>query len=112
MRAYGLGLMSYQENRYFWGQLTKRGYKLLEPLDDKIVPLRPGKIRALFKFVLDRQVIELTTLLQQFNILPEFLSRLFSLDAHFFDQYLQPQQDYFSQTVINLDNYRPKPLSN
>lgn len=111
MRAYGLGLMSYQENRYFWGQLTKKDYKVNEPLDDEIPPIKPGKIRSLFKFVLDHQVIQLADLLGNFNILPEFLSQLFNLDEHFFDQYLKPQQDYFSQAVIDLDSFRQKPLS-
>ncbi|EGO5155298.1 ImmA/IrrE family metallo-endopeptidase, partial [Enterococcus faecalis] len=109
MRAYGLGLMTYQENRYFWGQLTKKGYKLLEPLDDEIPPVRPGKIRSLLKFVLDKNVISLKLLLNQFNILPSFLSNLFNLEEHFFDQYLEIKEDYFSDTrIVDLDDFRDK----
>ena len=107
MRAYGLGLMTYQENRYFWGQLAKKEYKLFEPLDDEITPVRPGKIRSLFKFVLDKKVIELPFILNEFNILPEFLSSLFSLDSHFFDMYLEVKKDYFSDTkIIDINSFR------
>lgn len=109
MRAYGLDLMSYQENRYFWGQLTKKKYKSFEPLDDEIPPVKPGKIRSLFKFVLDKQVIDLPVLLDHFNILPEFLIELFSLDKHFFEEYLETKKDFFSDaTIIDLADHRKK----
>ncbi|MGJ1007262.1 MULTISPECIES: spr1629 family repressor/antitoxin [Enterococcus] len=109
MRAYGLGLMTYQENRYFWGQLTKKGYKLFEPLDDEISPVRPGKIRSLLKFVLDKNVVSLNRLLNQFNILPSFLSNLFNLDELFFDQYLEIKNDYFSNAkIVDIDDFRDK----
>lgn len=109
MRAFGLGLMTYQENRYFWGQLTKKGYKSFEPLDDEIPPVKPGKIRSLFKFVLDKDVIDLNSLFNQFNVLPEFLVNLFSLDKNFFNQYLETNQDYFSNTkIIDMDQFRNK----
>lgn len=109
MRAYGLGLMTYQENRYFWGQLTKKGYKLFEPLDDEIPPVRPGKIRSLLKFVLEKNVINLPLLLNQLNILPTFLSNLFSLEEHFFDQYLEMKKDYFSDArIVDIDDFRNK----
>lgn len=107
MRAYGLGLMTYQENRYFWGLLTKKEYKLFEPLDDEIPPVKPGKIRSLFKLVLDKNVIDLNSLLNHFNILPDFLSNLFSLDKHFFDQYLETKKDYFKDTrIIDMEDFR------
>lgn len=112
MRAYGLDLMTYQENRYFWGQLKKKGYKLFEPLDDEFPPVRPGKIRSLFKFVLDKKVIELSDVLAQFSILPEFLTRLFSLDADIFAPYLETKKEYFSDTtIIDINKFRAKTSS-
>lgn len=112
MRAYGLDLMTYQENRYFWGQLRKKGYKLFEPLDDEFPPVRPGKIRSLFKFVLDKKVIELSDVLAQFSILPEFLTRLFSLDADIFAPYLETKKEYFSDTtIIDINKFRAKTSS-
>ena len=113
MRAYGLGLMTYQENRYFWGQLSKKEYKLFEPLDDKIPPVKPGKIRSLFQFVLDKKVIDLPDLLEHFNILPDFLGNLFGLDTQFFDQYLETKKEYFADAkIIDLADHRNKALTN
>lgn len=113
MRAYGLGLMTYQENRYFWGQLSKKGYKLFEPLDDEIPPVKPGKIRSLFKFVLDKKVIDLSGLLEYFNILPDFLGNLFGLDKQFFDQYLETKKEYFTDAkIIDIDDHRNKAVTN
>lgn len=108
LRAYHLGLMSYQEHRYFWGKLSKLGYKNLEPLDDKLVPLKPGKIRALVKLVLDHQLISAKEFFEQQHILPNFLVKLFSLDDHFFDQYLDESPKYFNEDSIisMLDDYR------
>lgn len=109
MRAYGLGLLSYQENRYFWGQLTRKKYKLFEPLDDEIPPVKPGKLRYLFKFVLTKNVVNLDNLLNQFNIQPTFLSKLFNLDEHFFDHYLETEKDYFREAkIIDMDDFRDK----
>lgn len=59
MRAYHLGLINYQENRYFWAQFYKKGYRKYEPLDDEIVPIKPAKIRSLVRFILDNKVIHL-----------------------------------------------------
>jgi Zn-dependent peptidase ImmA (M78 family) len=109
MRAYELGLLTYQENRYFWGQLSKKKYKLFEPLDDELVPVKPGKIRSLFVFVMENKVLELPKVLDEFHILPTFLTKLFNLDLHFFDKYLVQNQhkDYFRNAkIINFSTYR------
>lgn len=112
-RAYHLGLMSYQEHRYFWGKLSKLGYKSLEPLDDKLAPLKPGKIRALVKLVLDHHLINAKAFFEQQHILPNFLVKLFSLDDHFFDQYLEKSPKYFNEDSIisMLDDYRQNHIS-
>lgn len=107
MRAYGLGLMSYQENRYFWGQLTKKDYKFFEPLDNEIPPVRPGRIRSLFQFVLDKKVVDMSFTLNSFHILPEFLCNLFSLDTTFFNKYLEVKKEYFTDTkIIDINEFR------
>lgn len=107
MRAYGLNLITYQENRYFWGQLTKKGYRQIEPLDNELPPIRPGKVRSLLKFVLDKKVVNLDEMLSQSNLLPKFLIKLFSLDNDFFDQYLEVKKDYYSNAkVIDMAAFR------
>ncbi|MCS4486251.1 spr1629 family repressor/antitoxin [Staphylococcus americanisciuri] len=109
MRAYALGLLTYQENRYFWGQLNKKQYKSFEPLDDEIPPVRPGKVRALLKFVLDKEVMEIEEICKEVHIRPDFLSYLFNLETDFFKPYLTTQKDYFGHTeVIPIGDFRDK----
>ena len=57
MHAYDLGLMSYQEQRYFFGQRNKKGYRLMEPLDDQLIPVRPGKLRALITLLFNQHIL-------------------------------------------------------
>ncbi|PNZ29580.1 hypothetical protein CD122_01970 [Staphylococcus rostri] len=109
MRAYALGILTYQENRYFWGQINKKQYKFIEPLDDEIPPVRPGKVHALLKFVLDKEVMKIDDVCSEFHIRPAFLSYLFSLESDFFRPYMTIQKDYFNQTeVIPIGELRYK----
>ncbi len=87
MHARALGLMSYQELRYFFGQRTKKGYQTMEPLDDKLVPVRPGRLRALTALLFDKHVLTVGALMHQLKITPVFVTQLFALDANFFDKY-------------------------
>lgn len=109
MRAHDLKLLSYQENRYFWGQLTRKEYKINEPLDNEIHPIRPGRVRSLFQFVLDNKVIDLSSVLEEFHILPKFLEHLFSLDTKFLDKYLETKKEYFSDArIVDINTFRDR----
>lgn len=107
MRAYHLDLINYQENRYFWAQLYKKGYRKYEPLDDEIVPIKPAKIRSLVRFTLDNKVIHLDQVLQEFLVLPSFFEKLFNLDHNFFQSYLEQKQEYFSlDNIVDIKQYQ------
>ncbi|MDF7682281.1 XRE family transcriptional regulator [Lactobacillus sp. ESL0679] len=97
MRAYNLGLLSKDDKSHFFALLTNKGYKTFEPLDDKLVPIRPSKILSLFKFTLDHDLISLQNVLEQFHISLEFLLQLFNLDKQFFEQ-------YFNRVSVNDSN--------
>lgn len=84
MRAYHLGLLNYQENRYFGAQLYKKDYRKQEPLDNEIVPIRPAKMRLLIRFTLDNKVIHFSKMLYEFLVLPSFIEKLFNLEHNFF----------------------------
>lgn len=103
MHAYALGLMSYQEQRYFFGQRSKKGYKIMEPLDDQLVPVRPGKIRALITLLFNQQVLTLRDLSRHLHVRPTFIAQLFALEPDFFTKY-QPQHSY-----ANMQNVIPFP---
>ncbi|ECR2384729.1 ImmA/IrrE family metallo-endopeptidase, partial [Listeria monocytogenes] len=45
-RAYKLGLLTFEENRYFYATLNRKGYRKNEPLDEDIAIIRPGKVRS------------------------------------------------------------------
>ncbi|WP_057778148.1 helix-turn-helix domain-containing protein [Paucilactobacillus vaccinostercus] len=105
--AYQLGLMNYQENRYFYGQLTKKKYKTFEPLDDEIVPIKPGRVKSLLQLIYKKQVLAVPDLSNIFHIIPSFLVKLFNLNPDFFDEYVAPKPDYFSATnIISIDKFR------
>ena len=62
-RAYKMGLLSFEENRYFYASLNKKGYKKNEPLDEDIAIIRPGKIRSLLDLVFKNKIISLNDIL-------------------------------------------------
>lgn len=59
MRARNLGLITSKQSGYFWGKLTKYGYKNQEPLDDKLPLIVPGKIYAIFSMLSRAQIKDL-----------------------------------------------------
>ncbi|CAM3178340.1 helix-turn-helix domain-containing protein [Sporolactobacillus spathodeae] len=99
-RAYQLGLMTYQENRYFFGQLHKKGYQILEPLDDQMPPIRPGRVKSLLQLIFDKQICSISDLESKFHIHPLFLTNLFGLDKDFFDHYMQQKKEYFDSAQV------------
>lgn len=103
LRAFNADWLTYQQNRYFFSQINRKKYKAFEPLDDKIAPIRPGKIKSLVSLILDNHVLEINSILRRFSILPGFLTDLFALDSNFFDRYLSKKKDYFTvDNIINL----------
>ncbi|MDD9149730.1 XRE family transcriptional regulator [Sporolactobacillus sp. CQH2019] len=99
-RAYKLGLMTYQENRYFFGQWHKKSYQTLEPLDDQIPPIRPGRVKSLLQLLFDKCIVSISDLESEFHITPMFLVNLFGLNRGFFDHYLQPKKEYFDSAQV------------
>lgn len=99
-RAYKLGLITYQENRYFFGQLHKKNYQTLEPLDDQIPPVRPGRVKSLIQLLFDKCIISISDLESEFYITPLFLTNLFGLDKGFFDHYMQSKKEYFDSGQV------------
>ena len=106
-RAYRLGLLNYQENRYFYRQRHRKGYQEFEPLDEVLVPIKPGRVRALLQVIFNQQVVSAQGLADQFHVTPEFLVRLFDLDPNCFVPYLQPQRVFFSgDNVVQLQKLK------
>ncbi|WP_141629381.1 hypothetical protein [Sporolactobacillus vineae] len=92
--------MTYQENRYFFGQLNKKGYRTFEPLDDQLPPIRPGRVKSLLQLILDKYIVSVSDLESEFHITPVFLANLFGLDKSFFDRYMQSKKRYFDAAQV------------
>lgn len=104
-RAYKLKLISYQENRYFWSQMTKKKYRELEPLDDIISPIKPGKVRNLLSFLLENKLITVNDLIEKFGIKLEFLIFLFDLKIDFFDKYCDKNKEVTKSKYSNVIDF-------
>ncbi len=87
LRARDLNLISYQQSRYFWAQMNRYHYKIDEPLDDKIVPVKPGKIKYILQLLLDKNTINVHDLTDTFHVNTEFFIKLFDLKNNFFNEY-------------------------
>lgn len=102
-RAYKLNLLTFEENRYFYSALNRLNYKKIEPLDEDIPVIKPGKIRALLKLIFENHLLILDTELENFSIERTFLESLFGIDDQMLKQYEdQTRLDYFVDKVISL----------
>lgn len=100
-RAYKMGLLTFEENRYFYATLNRKKYKTKEPLDEDIPIIRPGKIRSLFDFVLTNHLFSLSELLNDYSIDRAFLEILFHLEDRSLNKYIEnSNREYFSDSNI------------
>ncbi|MGG5318781.1 helix-turn-helix domain-containing protein [Enterococcus sp. AZ072] len=102
-RAYKLGLLSYEENRYFYASLNKYKMRQKEPLDEDIPVVKPGKTRALLNFVFENHLLVLNDFLDKYNIELPFLESLLGIDEDFLTKFKATiREDYYGSNVIHL----------
>ncbi|HBI1784132.1 TPA: XRE family transcriptional regulator [Enterococcus faecalis] len=100
-RAYKLGLLTFEENRYFYASLNRYGYRKEEPLDEDIAIVRPGKIRALLDMVFKNKMFVLSDILDEYKIDRDFLESLFCLERDFLSKYdNEIEREYYSNNKI------------
>lgn len=107
-RAYKLHLLSYQKNRYFWSQMTKKQYRIFEPLDNKLSPVKPGKVKKLLSFLLDNNLIAVNDISEKFGITEKFLINLFDLKNDFFSKYGKNNKYMKQNKIIDLNSIRER----
>ncbi|MZU11653.1 ImmA/IrrE family metallo-endopeptidase, partial [Bifidobacterium longum] len=106
-RAYKLGLLSFEENRYFYASLNKYNMRDKEPLDEDIPIVQPGKIRALLHFVFENQLLLLSDFLDKYNIELSFLANLLSVDEDFLTKFNDTvRTDYYHSNIIHFSPNR------
>ncbi|AXI00764.1 ImmA/IrrE family metallo-endopeptidase [Sporosarcina sp. PTS2304] len=100
MKVHKLGLMEYQQYRYFFMSINKKGYKKIEPLDDKILVNRPTKVKSVLQLVFEKGLITLSDLLDELKVDQEFLTQLTGIEKEFFFKYLQKERKSFTMSEL------------
>jgi len=100
VRAMNLELITYQQYRYFFISINKKGYKYKEPLDDVILINRPGKVKSVLKILFENQLLSMWDLTEQLKVDCKFLSELTGIELNFFNEYLDKSKRF---SVANLE---------
>lgn len=87
MRAYKLGLLTPQQNTYFYRQIAKKDYRKKEPLDEEMILKRPGKIRSIMQLVFSNQLLSLADFLEDLHVETDYVSKLFTIEKDFFSPF-------------------------
>lgn len=67
--------------------INKKGYKVIEPLDDAIKINKPGKVRSVLQLLFEREYLSLEALLDNHKIELEFLTKILDIERSFFEKY-------------------------
>lgn len=102
VRAMGLELITYQQYRYFFISVNRKGYKHVEPLDDTILLDKPAKVKSVLQLLFEKNILSLRELLDLLKVNSVFLSRLTGIENEFFEQYLQKGKSQFSITHLDV----------
>ncbi|HAP2864223.1 TPA: ImmA/IrrE family metallo-endopeptidase [Enterococcus faecalis] len=103
-RAYKMGLLTFEENRYFYATLNRKDYKKNEPLDEDIAIVRPGKVRSLLNLIFKNHLFSLDDVLNDYYINRSFLESLFGIENKFLIKYSEESnREYFDNSnVVSL----------
>lgn len=99
MRVKGLDLITQSQYSYFFVLMHKYNYKVIEPLDDEMKIIKPGKIKGLCEFVLENKLVTLDEFLIEKAIETKHLSRVLSIDESVFNKYKESQQTFNFSTI-------------
>lgn len=102
MRVHKLGMMEYQQYRYFFMSINKKGYRTQEPLDEKIPISRPMKLKSILQLLFEKGIYTLSTLTDELKVDQEFLTLVTGIEKEFFDQYRQSEQKVFTTSILSL----------
>ncbi|WP_249870554.1 helix-turn-helix domain-containing protein [Oceanobacillus saliphilus] len=86
-RAYSLKRMTYQQYRYFNASLNRNNYKEIEPLDDQIIIMKPGKVRSSFQALFEKGIRSVEDVLNYTKFELKLLAELVDIEEAFFERY-------------------------
>lgn len=99
-RAYKLGLLTPSQNSYFYRQIAKKKYKVIEPLDLEFIVKKPSKVRSILDVILSNNLLTLEQLGANQRVSLQFFSQLFNFNLKFFDKYK-------ANDIVTFDNVIP-----
>ncbi|WP_047979748.1 spr1629 family repressor/antitoxin [Ornithinibacillus contaminans] len=102
IRAFKLGLIDYQQYRYFYMVVNKKGYKTSEPLDPTLAIQHPFKVKSILQLLFDNGFYSVTGLMDEMRIDQSFLSILTGLDEDFFILNRNKEEKRFSVNELNV----------
>ncbi len=88
-RARDLGMVTPEAEQAMWRSLTRRGWRAVEPLDEELLPERPGLLRDAIRLMIESRVITVNQLVDDTALSESDLRDLVGLDDDFFAPPLQ-----------------------
>ncbi|KXG44589.1 helix-turn-helix domain-containing protein [Tepidibacillus infernus] len=101
-RAYSLGLINYQQYRYFNIMINKNGYKVNEPLDSEIKIIKPGKIKSILQLLFEKDHLSLNTLLDTLMVDTKFFTKILGIEETFFENYSERKFRQFTLSDLTF----------
>ncbi len=102
MKVYKLRLMEYQQYRYFFMSINRKGYKTLEPLDNVIAISRPSKMKSILQLLFEKGIYSVSSLMDDLKVDQTFLTILTGIEKEFFDRYQQKEEKVFTMSELTL----------
>lgn len=100
IRMYKLGLIEYQQYRYFFMSINKKGYKTMEPLDDKIPISRPMKMKSILQLVFEKGIFTVSDLMDDLKVDQAFLTEITGIEEEFFYTFRQKERKHFTMNEL------------
>lgn len=103
-----LGYLTYEQHRYFYASLNRQNYTQIEPLDEKIKIIRPGKVKSSLQFLFDKEIIALEDLMTVTNYNEVLIAKIIGLEESFFTPYLKEPTFFGVSYISERRNRGPK----
>ena len=96
-----LDYMTYEQYRYFYASLNRLGYDKVEPLDDTIKIIRPGKVKSSIQFLFEDKILTLQELMNLTNYNEVLIANILGVEESFINDYLEKEPPSFNISYIN-----------
>jgi Zn-dependent peptidase ImmA (M78 family) len=96
IRAFKLNIIDYQQYRYFFMSINKKGYRQIEPLDHDIAINHPTKIMSILQLLFEKGFYSVSGLMDDLRVDQSFLTVLTGIPEDFFSKHLQNEDRKFT----------------